>query len=618
MVSSAEPLRQRLPVQDLSRLTLISAQPKKVAEWVATLPMVNVGESARQVYLTIQEVNRLRIDEGARFQLLEALRPTVHYLCQALAKHYLNQSVVLPEKATKVATLAQAMQNHLANGYKLVVVNTLDKLAPGSRRDAEPVKLLGFAIHRAISDLTGTLLRSCQLYLHTPARLWLELHCLYLIADSQQITNTIKVKESYPRYQEQSSIEEAYVRALLLATCKPNKLRQQEIAQVYELSELWAALINLRSLSYGDELFVFDLGKDAPPTYRSLGRAGEAGEFRAIDPHGLVERLEAVLKDPQLGNPRARGEAALSTALIHHLIQAWSELTERSFQRIAHDGQLELCLGLTATHYFLAGSVGFEKLLHGATGKNLISTDDNLFLKDQNPVAKRDDERGKSDIWSKAYGSPPPAMNEKGDFKFNFGNIPEPEPEADAEEQELYDRYFCQIVNISPGGYCIEWTGVVPGTVKAGELVGLREDGHPDWSLGVIRWVRQIPGHGAQLGMEVLAPKATPCGARVIKKTGDSTEFMRTLLLPELKALNRSATLITPNLTFRPGYRIVLMLDGGEEKALLTNLLSTTQSFCQFEFQFTRKPQEAAPSEAEKPTPAIRDDEDFDTIWSSL
>jgi len=183
--------------------------------------------------------------------------------------------------------------------------------------------------------------------------------------------------------------------------------------------------------------------------------------------------------------------------------------------------------------------------------------------------------------------------------------------------QELYDRYFCQIVNISPGGYCIEWTGAVPGTVKAGELVGLREDGHPDWSLGVIRWVRQIPGHGAQFGLEVLAPKATPCGARVIKKTGDSTEFMRTLLLPEIKALNRAATLITPNLTFRPGYRIVLMHDGEEEKALLTNLLSTTQSFSQFEFQLTRKTPEITPDVPDK-SATIRDDEDFETIWSSL
>lgn len=614
MVSSAEPLRQRLPTQDLSRLSLVSAHPKKLADWVTTLPMVNVGESARQVYLTVQEINRLRVDERSRFLLLESLRPTVHYLCQALAKHYLNQSVMLPEKATKVATLAQALQNHLASGYKLVVVDTLDKLrASGPKRDPEQLKLISSALHRALSDLTGTLLRSAQLYLNTPNRLWLELHSLYLVTADQQLTG-VKLRDSNLRYVEQSSVEDAYVRALLLATCKPNKLRQQEIAQVYELSEVWAPLVHLKTLAAGDELFVFDLNRDAPPTYRSLGRAGEQGEFRAIDPRELVDRLQEVLRDPQLGHPKARGEAALAAPLIHHLIQSWSELTERSFQRIAHDGQLEICLGLTATHYFLADNTDFETLLHGGKEKFLLDDVNNPFLKVGSYVRSREDERGGKDVWSLAYGNAP-NRTEDGDFKFDFGKQAEA-AEEEPESRDLYDRFYCQIVNISPGGYCIEWSGTVPGSVKAGELLGLREEGQDNWSLGVIRWVRQIPGHGAQLGLEVLAPKASPCGARVIKKTGDSTEFMRTLMLPELKALNRPATLITPNLTFRAGYKIAIMHNGEEEKAQLTRLISTTQSFCQFEFQLMRKPQDVP--EDNKPVTVVRDDEDFDSIWSSL
>jgi hypothetical protein len=620
MVSSAESLRQRLPAQDLQRLSLVSAQPKKLHDWLTSLPMVNVGESARQVYVTIQEVNRLSVEENQRFLLLESIRPTVHYLCQALAKHYLNQSVALPDKATKVATLAQAMQNHLATGYKLVVLNTLRKLGP--RRDPEQLKLISQAIHRALSDLSGTLVRSSQLYLHTPSRLWLELHGLYLIAAELQLTDA-KTKESYPHYLEQTSIEDVYVRALLLATCKPNKLRQQEIAQVYELSELWAPLVNLRKLSAGDELFVFDLLRDAPPTYRSLGRAGEAGEFRAIDPQELVSRLQSLLQDPQLGHPKARGEASLTGPLVQHLIQSWSELTERSFQRISHDGQLEICLGLTATHYFLAGGVDFESLRQGGREKFLVANEENPFNR-PSYQRNKEDERGQVDVWSSAFGTAP-NRTASGDFQFQFNDQRDevraaaaapvaPEPTRDA-----YDRFHCQIVNISPGGYCIEWLGTVPGTVKAGELLGLRESGHHDWSLGVIRWVRQIPGHGAQLGLEVLAPKATPCGARVIKKTGDSTEFMRTLLLPELKALGRPATLITPNLTFRAGYKIVLVLGQEEEKAQLMTLISTTQSFSQFEFQLMRKVQEAGAQEEIKPKAVVRDDEDdFDTIWSSL
>lgn len=616
MSHSAETLRQRLPRQDLGRLSLSPPQPKKLAEWVAALPMINVGESARQVYVTLQEVNRLQTDERTRFQLLEALRPTVHYLCHALSRHYLNQSVMLPEKATRVATLAQAMQNHLAGGYKLVAIESLDKLSRATRKDPELQKLLGIALHRAICELTGTLLRSAQLYLNTPSRLWLELHSLYLLASEQRLDN-IEVKDSSRRHLPGSTIEHAYGRALLIATCKPNKLRQQEIAQVYDLAELWAPMITLRRLGASDELFVFDLLRDAPPTYRNLAKAGDAGELRAIDPQRLVEHLQSLMQNPQLGQPRAQGEASLSATLVQHLIRSWSELTARSFQRMSHDGQLEICLGLTATHYFLADRTDFETLISGGKEKLLISDDDNPFMKVGNYARYREDERGQKDVWSLAYSSSSTRLEPEEDFSFNFnGNAAAQEAEA-PEPADLYDRYFCQIVNISPGGYCIEWSGEVPAMAKAGEVIGLREEGQSHWGLGAIRWVRQLPGHGAQLGIEVMAPKAEPCAARVLKKTGDSTEYMRTLLLPEIKALGREATLITPNLTFRSGYKIVIVRHGEEERAQLGRQVSTTQSFSQFEFQSLRKPGDVAPEKAAT-APERESDDDFDSIWSSL
>ncbi len=152
--------------------------------------------------------------------------------------------------------------------------------------------------------------------------------------------------------------------------------------------------------------------------------------------------------------------------------------------------------------------------------------------------------------------------------------------------------------------------------MKAGEILALREDGQGNWSIGVIRWVKQLPGHGAQLGVEVLAPKARPCGARVIKKTGEASEYMRTLLLPELKAINRPATLITPALTFRSGYKLVLNLDGEEIKAQLGIQVSATPSFSQFEFTLMRRPTEA--TDGTRKTEAAPDDEDFDSIWASL
>lgn len=606
MVSSAEILRQRLPSQDLARLTLVSHQPKKLREWVAALPMMNVGETSRQVFQTLQEINRLQVDLATRIELLEILRPVVHSLCDALAKHYLNQSVMLPERATKVATLAQAMQSHLATGYKLAALACLEKL-PQPKRDPELVKLAALVIHRAITELTGNLLRSTQLYLNTPPRLWLELHSLYLCAVGAHLATTVPVADPVVHRQVQhSNIEEAYKRVLLLATCKPNKLRQTEIAQIYVLGEIWAPLVSLKEIGGSSELFVFDLSKDAAPTYRMLAQAADADHVRAIDPGRLVERLIELKQANQGAAPKAHGEAALSQGLLQHLIQAWSELSERSFSRVAHDGALQTCLGLTATHYFLSGGRDFDTMMRGEQGRFLITDTDNPFLKAKTVEHRPDDRTGK-DVWSLAFGG---GMTEQQAREFNL----QFKEQTDATPR--YDIHTCQIVNISPGGYCIEWAGEVPSGVRAGEILGLREEGHTAWSVGVIRWIKQLPGHGAQLGIEVLAPKAKPCGARVIKKTGESTEYMRTLLLPEIKTINRPATLITPALTFRPGYKVGLNIESEEVKAHLSKQLSATPSFCQFEFNLMQKPG-ITPEDPASPGPA-GDEENFDSIWSSL
>ena len=605
MVSNAEPLRQRLPAQDLSRLSLVNHQPKKLREWATALPMMNVGETSRLVFQTMQELNRLQIDAAERLELLEILRPTIHSLCNALSKHYLNQSVMLPDRATKVATLAQAMQSHLATGYKLVFLAGLDKL--GRKRDIESSRLVTTGAQRAISELTGNLLRSTQLYLNTPANLWLELHTFYLLCAELQLHNQ-PVPDDTARHTEKNTVESAYVRALLLATCKPNKLRQSEIAQIYQLSELWAPLVKLDELNGSSELFVFDLAKDAPPTYRNQAEPSAARHVRAISPAALVERLGELFRQSQHGGPKASGEAALSSALLQHLIQAWSELSERSFSRMSHEGTLETALGLTATHYFLAGNLDFDTMMQGPQGRFMIADSDNPFMKPSKaPGGARPDDRTGKDVWAMAFGNVESKAQEE--YKLAF-------QEKDQSGPPRYDTHHCQIVNISPGGYCVEWSGEVPAGVKAGEILALREDGQGNWSIGVIRWVKQLPGHGAQLGVEVLAPKARPCGARVIKKTGEASEYMRTLLLPELKAINRPATLITPALTFRSGYKLVLNLDGEEIKAQLGIQVSATPSFSQFEFTLMRRPTEA--TDGTRKTEAAPDDEDFDSIWASL
>ena len=111
----------RVPTPDKQSLTFCDASPRDLKRWVADLPKANLGETARLLYQALVELNQLVASSDTRLQLLELLRPDIYYVCQNLERHFLNQAVVLDERPRKVANLCQALQNHLATGYKLII-----------------------------------------------------------------------------------------------------------------------------------------------------------------------------------------------------------------------------------------------------------------------------------------------------------------------------------------------------------------------------------------------------------------------------------------------------------------------------------------------------------------
>ena len=114
-------LMLRVTTPDKQSLSFCNASPRDLKTWIAGLPKANIGETARQLYQALVELNQLLTPADNRLQLLELLRPEVHFVCQQLERHFLNQAIVLDERPRKVANLCQALQNHLAIGYKLIV-----------------------------------------------------------------------------------------------------------------------------------------------------------------------------------------------------------------------------------------------------------------------------------------------------------------------------------------------------------------------------------------------------------------------------------------------------------------------------------------------------------------
>jgi hypothetical protein len=102
----------------------------------------------------------------------------------------------------------------------------------------------------------------------------------------------------------------------------------------------------------------------------------------------------------------------------------------------------------------------------------------------------------------------------------------------------------------------------------------------------------------------------------LIQKVGNSSEFLRGLLLPEISAVKQDATLITPRLPFQSGSRIILLHDGREDQGKLSRRVSATGSVSQFELKLQNSGEhDTIVSEAPACTASA---DEFDSLWPSL
>jgi len=587
-----------IPEQKLTRLSFAGPNVRDLEDWVQGLPMANIGETAKHLYHAIIELNQLAVAPLVRYQLLETVRGPIYFVCAGLAKHFLNQPVILPEKQRKIANLAQALQLHLATGYKIVVVEGQSQVLVEKVR-----RVIAHACHRAISDLAQTILRAYQLYCPSPSKVWLEIHQLYRFAEEHNLLR-IDTEDPQARYVKLSRIDDAYKKVLLLGCSKPNQCRQNDIEVVYGTFENWTRYVEVGKPCHENDLFIINPHRDAPPVYRSLYDGPITKDFCGLDTSELAQRITdylGQLKDTKVPpNDILPMPVRLADRLVSHLGQSFGILTKRNFKRLAANGQLFVCVGLSATHYFCGNGVDFELQLVG-NGNRVDDSHENLFIRRMK----------QKDVWSSSVDAGiDRSTYERADLSpIAYTGISDKTDKPASERKVVYQQHQVPLVNISPGGYCLQWQGEIPINVQAGEILGIRESEEQPWSIATIRWIRQVKQQGTQIGIELLAPSATPCGVQLIQRVGENSDYLRGLLLPPLPAIGQPMTLITPRLPFQEGHRVIINQHGKETKAQLSHRSSATASYSRFVFKDLEvEPQPASKSQGNE----------FDSIWSIL
>ncbi len=578
------PIRISVPEITLKQLSFCDGSVSGFEVWAKKLPMVNVGVAAKMLFQATRELNSAPMVTNSRYKMLEIIRTQTYIICDALGKRFLKQSVMLTDNDLKIVSLAQTLQNQLASGYKRVII---DELAQPVKKSES--KVLTFAIHRAISDLTQTILRALQLYSNPPKDAWLELHQMYALAEAKGILG-YQVKDSSTKFIASSSILDVYIRALLLGCCKPNQLRQQDLSYVYAATQLWSGSVTVCSGADVKALFVYSQHKDFAPAYRSLLKAN-TGASRALSPTNLVNALQNHLdKAPS----DIKIPANISETVINHLIHAWGAMVERSFRRTINTGDIQIGIGLLASHYFSANENSLPFLLdkwHTDTPK-------------AKPMAPS------NDVWDKSFDAGRQHGGDPENIEFDSIAFISSNTQSTEDTGPKGKQLKAQIFNTSPGGYGISLDNP-PNSVQTGELLVIKEGRMTNWSLGCIRWIRTQRNQPTELGIELLAPKVEAVAVKMLNKTGENGEYLRGISVPALPGAGQEESLILPTMPFKVGCKAQLLTGKQDQRIQLLKRMNTSRSFVQYAFQSLTQVLNSSTS---------KDDsgDEFASIWDKL
>ncbi len=552
------------PEADLNHLSFCDTNGAALTDWVADLPMANTGETATRLLKAAPEIARVRTTYLTRYELLEALRPTLYYICARVDRSMMSH----PQNAEALAHHAQDLQRSLCEGYKAVVIATLGVI----HEDKSAKELMQQATHRALSDLSRVLLRCQKLYHQPPAGLWRDINQLYHLAEQLNLADQ-KVRDTENHSQQTTTIRDAFLRPVLVWAAQPNQLRPQDMNQIYNAVESWCERVHVSSP--GDTaLLHMDLAADSGPRYTKVAENTQIA--RGVHTEVLAYEIEAYLREIESAVPVPD---YVTPKLLRHVANAWGTVHTRNFSRLPSNDAVSLCVGLRTSYYFVSEGRELREQVDDTETK--VRSEVNPFLtkvQEREPGKTQESER---DIWTDALK---PKIPENPHTSGNAILLSQPK-NTGPRTTNHYVQHQTTSLDTSPTGYCLRWKEPPPPTLQVGELLALRDQDEGDWAIGTLRWLTTDRRGGVRTGIELLSPSAIPVAARVVRTKSGVTEFSRALLLPALPSIDQPETLITPRLPFQAQQKIQMQYGGRQITAHLDGCIRNTENFNQFTFR---------------------------------
>ncbi len=513
----------KIPEQQAQTKSSRDLRSKAIEQWLADMPRANLGLMAKQVYALLTESNALKLPSTERERLIQQLYDPIDYILEAMEKHYIGLSLPFPAKNKKIARLAQSLLHEVVIAHKSIILDSLNEGGSSKSR-----LRLATVMQSHLAFNNRLLLCLYLTYSTIPKSFWRE-QCLIMQYAEQLSLADIAVFGSRSPW----SVVNRFKQALLLTASTPACLEQREITQLNHLLETWVSscrLLSMEKYTPGLHALFINLNSDDGPLY--LEKPTQQSEsWRIIDTSSLRSSLQDEITKSR-SNPSL---TALHKETLQRLQKQLGGEQKRVFSRSEKSDMFTLAIGISAIHWMLSHHIG-----HGNHDVARPACYMNSFV----TSVGRDDA---PDVWN---------VYREATTTTVFG-------EDRASKPVEYKTHDFDVIDESANGYKLKFKqNTTANGLKVGELVSLHKGFNgsgKQFGLALIRWVHQTTGNELVIGIELIAPSATPVEISLYAEEvhPEAQHKMRALLLPELSAIKQPATLVTPN-TFKEGQRITL------------------------------------------------------------
>jgi hypothetical protein len=583
------------------------ARPEKVREWLARLPRGDTGETTRQLYLILHEVNRLDIELHHRLQFLEQVAVPLQGVLAALRPYYSGKPLPLESKTLRVAQLATDLMGAMIVGYQLVLQGS-DARHWFRQNKWEAVWTT--ALHRLLHYFNAVFAIYHLLHLPPPAGAWLMIHSAYRLLEDNGLLG--KAVPPIGGEGEATTLEHEYKQLLLLALLPPQRTPAAQMAEVRHYMREWTAALQLLAPAREEEcngVYCLDLDQDAAPGPLWKLHPEQVPNLHSLRRLHMAPLLDALARQLQQNRAAAARIVLPSGTTVQRdtaalLVNCWLRPPERSDMRERASGTVHAVFGLREIHALLSGvaaPAADEAAAEIAAGKacavplNIVAAD-----RDRKPRLPRDvgfvsEREENADVWDRLYTY-----------------RPQERPRAWSEMPVTKDYRLIsgEQVDRSAGGLGMHFVARQLGVVKDGELVVFSvADAAAEWSLGMVRWLRVDTGGGIELGVKRLQEQVIP--ATICVEQGSSRSAPIDCLLGQEQDELR---IVLPQITGLSSKRLLLQSGGDETHITLLEQLEASSVFQMFRCVEPQERHDAAAAKAQPEDPFDK----YKSIWEIL